>query len=255
MGSWGTGIMQDDTVLDIIEEFKNYLKDYQNVTVATQKLIENNSEIIEDSDEGPLVWIALAKCQWEYGKLDVEIYNRVVQDFKKEIGMDLWKEESVKEYEKRKKVISEFISKIGQPNPKIKKMPRKVVRKPVFEAGDCLSLKLNDEYFGAALVVRYDDSSEEYGKNLIIALDYWERQEPVLKDFSEIRFLTLNFGNWNGETLDSWLSPLGFREYKSRVIKIGNIDISRYKDLSSRYYYRWDSFLHQIEREKSGNFK
>ncbi len=46
MGSWGIGILQDDTVLDIIDEFKDYLKETQNITDSTIKLIENNIEII-----------------------------------------------------------------------------------------------------------------------------------------------------------------------------------------------------------------
>lgn len=253
MGAWGAGIMQDDTVLDIIDEFKDLLKENQNIKEATATLIINNNYLIEDEDQGPLFWIALAKCQWEYGELESEVYNHVVKDFNQESGLSLWKEGSGKEYLKRKRVISDFILKISKPNVKTKKLPKKVIRKPIFQAGDCLSLKVNDEYYGAALVVRYDDSNEEYGKNLIIALDYWEKREPVIEDFSRTEFLALTIGNWNGRILDAWCSSFGFKGLKNKIVNVGNIDVSRFKELDTTYYFRWDSFLRQIEMQKSEN--
>jgi len=252
MGCWGTGIMQDDTILDIIEDFKDYLKETQNVEESSKKLIANNKELIEDEDLGPLFWIALAKCQWEYGKLDTEVHNKIINDYKEEKGLDLWKEQSEKEYLKRKKVISEFISKIEQTNNNVKKIPKKVVRKPIFEEGDCLSLKINDYYYGAAIVVKSDDSDDEYGANLIVALDYWEKREPVLKDFQKARFLTPTFGVWKGKMFKSWYLCVGFRKYKDKIIKVSNINITKYRDLDSSYHAGWGALLYIIELQKAG---
>jgi hypothetical protein len=72
--------MQDDTVLDVIEEFKNYLKETQSVEKSTAMPLSNNQEILEDEDEGPLFWLALAKCQWEYGVLEKGVLEQVITD-------------------------------------------------------------------------------------------------------------------------------------------------------------------------------
>lgn len=251
MGSWGTGILQDDTVLDIIDEFKEYLKETQNITDSTVKLIENNIEIINDEDEGPLFWIALVKCQWDYGQLDQQYLNIVIENFNKEIGLDIWKEESESDYLKRKKVIFDFIQKISQPNLKIKKIPKLIIRKPLFVDGDCLALQVNEEYFGAALVIHTDDSSKEYGRNLIVVIDYWDIRPPTLEVFNKPKFLHLTYGNWNGALHKSWHSGSGFKNFKNKVIKIGNIDVSNYKDIEDHSYSSWDFLFRLIEKQKS----
>ncbi|XEC96608.1 hypothetical protein AB6A23_08730 [Paenibacillus tarimensis] len=251
MGSWGTGILQDDTVLDIIDEFKDYLKEYQSIPDATAKLIENNKDLLNDDDESSLFWIALGKCQWEYGQLDHAVLNKIIDDFNQERGLDIWKEESETDYQKRKKVISDFIKKISEPNNKIKKMPKLIIRKPLFDNGDCLALRINEEYFGAALIIRTDDSSKEYGSNLIVVLDYWDILKPTIDIFTEPKFLHLTYGNWNGALHLSWYSNTGFRNYKDKVIKIGNIDVNNYKDLEGRSYSSWGLMFTLIERQKN----
>lgn len=247
MGSWGAGILQDDTVLDVIEEFKRFLKVTQSIKESTIKIIESNKELIEDADDGPLFWIALAKCQWDYGTLDNEVLNHVKDDFLHENGLDLWKEEGEKLYLKRKKTISSFIEKLETPNPKVKKLPKLTIRKPLFEVGDCLSLKVNDEYYGAALVVRSDHSNLEYGCNLIAALRYWSKTPPYLNNFRDMDFLSLTLEKWKGELHMAWYFPIGFGEYTNRIANIGNIDVSRLNDINSTSLADWSSLFKRIE--------
>jgi hypothetical protein len=251
MGSWGTGIMQDDVVLDVVDEFKDLLKETQNIKETSIKLINDNRELIEDKDEGPQFWIALAKCQWDYGHLDPEVLVHVIQNYDQDKGFDLWKEESKKEYFKRKKVVYDFIQKISLQNPKVKKIPKLIIRKPLFEEGDCLALKISEHSYGAALVTHYDDSSKEYGSNLIIALDYWDDRQPTLDVFFEPQFLHLTYGEWNGAIHKSWIARSGFRDNKDKIIKIGNIDVSKYKNIEDNSYSSWDFLFRLIEKQKT----
>ncbi len=252
MGAWGTGILQDDTVLDIIEEFKDYLKQTQDIKKTKSLIIENNQEIIEDEDDGPLLWIALAKCLWDYGSLDEEVYKKVVSDFKSEKGLDRWKEESDNDYIKRKKIISEFIEIISIPNPKVKKLPKLVIRKPVFETGDCLSLKVDEKHYGAAIVAKTDNTNIEYGSNLIIVLDYWDINEPKLGDFLILKPLKLTFAKWDGRVHKAWCCKSGFKEYKNRYNKIGNVDVSRFVEEDSKSYSSWSGILAPIKYQYEG---
>ena len=249
MGSWGINILQDDTVLDIIGDFSNYLKEFRNVKNATVKIIENNQDLISDEDEGPLFWIALGKSQWEYGEIDSYVFNKILSDFHDEKGLTTWKEQSETLYQKRKKVLAEFIQRISSPNPKPKKMPKIIIRKPLFNEGDCLSLNVGPHYYSAALVLQSDHSKVEYGSNLIAVLDYWADKPPEMNDFDMTKVLNLTYGNWNGKPHISWYTNQGFRKYKEKIKLVGNIDASFYRDLKINSYSNWPFFFRAIENQ------
>ena len=75
MGAWGVGIRQDDFVCDVEDEFKDQLKDGRSIAEATQFVRERYANAIEDSEDGPLLWFALADMQWTYGDLDPAILD------------------------------------------------------------------------------------------------------------------------------------------------------------------------------------
>lgn len=249
MGAWGVGITQDDTVLDLIDDFKNILKETKDIETTTKLLIEKNKFLIDDEDEGPLFWIALAKCQWEYGNLHINVLEKVIDDFKKENGLSIWKEESEKDYLGRKKVINKFIDSIKQINHKPKKFPKLIIRKAPFEAGDCLSIKVNENYYGAALVVKVENPNPEYGQNLIIPTTYWDMTPPKQEDFIKTEWLKLTYGNWKGIVHDSWYSPLGFRKFKDIITKVGNIDVSQFSEITSNSYSSWNFLIDLIGKQ------
>lgn len=249
MGAWGSGITQDDTVLDLIEDFKDSVKKTKNIEITTKLLIENNKYLIDDEDEGPLFWIALAKCQWEYGNLQTDVLEKVIDDFEKENGLGIWKEESQKDYLARKKVIMNFIENIKHTNPKPKKLPKLTIRKPLFKEGDCLSIKVNEHYYGAAIVIKADDSDPEYGENLIIATTYWNQVPPKQENFLKKEWLKLTYENWNGSVHKSWYGPQGFRKYKDVIVKVGSIDVSEFKEIPCESYSLWSSLIELIGRQ------
>jgi len=77
MGAWGTGVRQDDFVLDVAGEFEDHLKDGNSLGDATAFVRRKFSDALDDEDEGPLFWLALADMQWKYGDLDPSVLLRV----------------------------------------------------------------------------------------------------------------------------------------------------------------------------------
>lgn len=253
MGAWGVGITQDDTVLDLIEDFKDSLKKTKNLEITTKLIIDENKDLINDEDEGPLFWIAIAKCQWEYGNLEPNILKQVIEDFEKENGLERWKEESNKDYIARKKVLLNFIEKIKQVNTKPKKFPKLIIRKPIFSEGDCLSVKVNENFYGAAIVIRSDESNPEYGENLVVATTYWGTIPPKQEDFSEIEWLRLTYANWNGGVHKAWYSPVGFRKHKDLIAIVCNIDVSKFNEISCKSYSSWSNLGNLIGRQMANS--
>jgi hypothetical protein len=250
MGTWGYGIKQDDFVCDVMDEFDEHLKQNQNLPQTTEIVLNTYKEGINDPDEGPLFWIALANMQWKYGKVDAAVLEKIKSDFAKDAGMERWQEIGEKEYSKRKQVIADFIELISTENPKPKKLPKFVVRKPIFAAGDCLSIQLKNGLYGAALVLVADHSHIEYGKNLIGALDYMETTEPDLSVFQKRDFLISTHHHWENQPDICWYSNRGFRSEKKRFNLIGNIAITENDPNDGNSYAGWNLLGEQIILQK-----
>jgi len=79
MGAWGPKFYQDDVAQDVRDEYKELLKIGLSNEEATQKLIKDNHHLINDMDEGPIFWCALADTQWKSGRLLPEVKEKAIQ--------------------------------------------------------------------------------------------------------------------------------------------------------------------------------
>lgn len=191
MGAWGVGIREDDFVLDVEGEFRDQLKDGKSVAEASQFVHQRYASSVEDRDDGPLLWLALADMQWTYGDLDPAVLERVTGILQAGTGMDRWGDPSEKLYRQRMAALDKFCRKISQPNPAPSKLPRRIMRKPKFTAGDCLSVELDNEQYGAALVLATDHSHPEHGRDLVGELNYLSGIPPTLDVFRQRCWLEL----------------------------------------------------------------
>lgn len=69
MGMWGSELYQNDTSLDIKDEFEELYNAGNPVQAITEKLVEEYKSIMGDAEEEPLFWWALADTQWNLGVL------------------------------------------------------------------------------------------------------------------------------------------------------------------------------------------
>ncbi len=78
---------------------------------ATEEIIEENQDPIEDIEEQSLFWFVLADTQWNLGRLEEYVKNEALKYI--ELGTDLerWKDET-KLYEKRRKVLEKLREKL-----------------------------------------------------------------------------------------------------------------------------------------------
>ena len=246
MGTWGYELEQDDFFFDITCTFDQQLKQNQNLRQTSDFLLENYANTLDDPDEGPLFWMALANMQWKYGTVDEHILEQVKSDFERDAGLERWLEIGQTEYERRKNVISRHLTKISSPNPRPKKLPKIVVRKPIYEAGDCLSILLRNDMYGAALVLASDHSDIEYGKNLIALLNYMEHQEPDLAVFENRDWLVLTHHLYENKPDIGWYTAPGHRRVKSKFRLIGNIPVLPDDPQQSNSLITWEHLGDQI---------
>jgi hypothetical protein len=256
MGAWGYGIRHDDFVLDVIGVFEELLKAGHSVGDATKTVKSKFAAAIQDSDDGPLFWLALADMQWTYGELESRVLNRVRGDFASGRSLDAWKEDP-RGLPRRRAALEKFIRKIAVPSPRPKKPPKTVVRPPMFQPGDCLSIRLANDRYAAALVLAADHSTVEYGMNLVGVLDYDSPQKPPMEVF-RTRKWHLRAHPGASDAMDvAWYQPVGFRAAKDRLEVVGHVEILDSDPKDSKSYRGWrgigDQVMDQQERDAKGS--
>lgn len=109
MGTWGYGIFDDDTASDIKGDFEEYIEEGLSITEATEKILEEYQEIIEDDeDDSPTVYLALASLQMEHGELQADIKEVVLEIIENGKGLEIWEDSGEDELDERKKILNEL---------------------------------------------------------------------------------------------------------------------------------------------------
>ncbi len=164
MGAWGTGLYQDDVTCDIKEEYLNRLRiGYTNIE-ATQEVIDHNMDSIEDVEDGPLFWFALADVQWKYGRLLPEVKEEALKYIQSGNDLERWKENK-KQYEKRKQVLKELEVRLNSPQPPEKKLTKLTIHKATWEVGDVLLYQIHNGGLRNNEIVR---NSKWYNKYVLL---------------------------------------------------------------------------------------
>lgn len=142
MGTWNTGIFQNDIALDVMEEYLNYLKDGCSDSDADRKIIENNLDIInQGGNDACEFWLALAMIEWKYGRLQVSTKNNALKMALDPQYLKIWKDEE-KLYNKRISVLNEFVNQIQNIQPTKKKVKVNIPFKCVWKLGDIFAYQL-----------------------------------------------------------------------------------------------------------------
>ena len=254
MGAWGFGIRHDDFVLDVIGVFEELLKAGHSVRDATKTVKSRFAAEIKDSDDGPLFWLALADVQWTYGELESQVLNRVQGDFDSGRSLAAWREDT-RGLLRRRAALEKFISKIVVPNPRAKKPPKTVVRAPKFQPGDCLSIRVANGQYAAALVLAADHSIVEYGRNLVGVLDYLSPQKPPMEVFRTRKWLVRTHHSWSDAMDVAWYQPVGFRTAKDRLEVVGHIEILDSDPKDSNIYRGWRGIGEQMMNQREWDAK
>ena len=92
MGAWGSGLYANDTTCDVRNTYMKFLQEQISNDEAYKKILEKFSEYLDDEDEAPLFWFALADTQWKAGRLRSDVKANALAWIEKGGGMALWEE-------------------------------------------------------------------------------------------------------------------------------------------------------------------
>lgn len=229
MGVWGTGISSNDVYADVYSFFFELYDEGLAVSQITEKLIDQNKDIINDQDEKNNFWFALAKAQWECKCLDKEVFNLVKHIIETGEDLKVWEELDceAQDLKKRKQVLDNFLVKLQ--TEKSKPRPRKkfIVADPAFEKGDCYAFKLKNGNYGGFITL---DSykGDKYSANLIAVTRLNSGRRPDVNDFIKADILVRSYGRYNDEPSIFVYSPGKHKDTKELVVEyIGRVKVNR----------------------------
>lgn len=124
MGTWGINLYDDDVALDTKDSYLAMLHEnsstYDDAEI-TKRFIDQNAAYVNDPDDSPIFWMALADTQWQCGRLEDYVRDEALKHIHDETHIERWFVESPSLAEKRQRVIFRLEKKLISPQP-----PKKV---------------------------------------------------------------------------------------------------------------------------------
>ena len=145
MGMWGFELYQNDTSLDVKDEFEELYNTGNTVKDITDKLTEDYKSIMGDIDEEPLFWLALADTQWKLGVLIPWVKEKALYWIEKLRSMFNCQSMDMSVKAKRSKTLDDLQAKLLSPQPPVKKTAKKSIYKCQWKFGDVFAYQLESE--------------------------------------------------------------------------------------------------------------
>lgn len=136
MGTWGTGILENDVAQDVKNEYIDLLKGGFSDGDAFSLIRDNFLEAHNDEQDRISFLLALADVLWDYGRLDAAVKNQAIKLIDSGGDLPTWETQNPALVPERKKALSNLKSKLLSPQPKRKTVRRKRAYKCPWITGD-----------------------------------------------------------------------------------------------------------------------
>jgi hypothetical protein len=241
MGTWGDGILSDDFARDVYDEYLeryNAGGDHPTVFAAVKKRFRSD---LQDSDYGPLFWLAVAKAQWDCGDLNPEVHVKVQAIIAQGEGLDRWREQGSAGLAKRQRALAGFLERLGSPNPRPRRRRPLVRKEAPYPPGTCLALRLRDGEYGAAIVLAVDKSVKTEDISLVAVLHHKSPSLPTQSVFEARRWLILTHHNWKNEPARHWCLTSGHSANAHLLEVVGSTKIRWRDPTKARFHGPWQN--------------
>jgi hypothetical protein len=183
VGTWGVGIFSDDTASDIREEWGDLLGKGLEANAATEQLLDEWEPSVNDPDDGPVLWLALAAAQVSTGRLTDRVRREALSVI--DGGADLRRWEGSPDLKRREAVLQKLRGKILGPQKPPVKIAKRQFQVPRFQVGDAFSFRLENGML--ALFRCYGMHTDKGGTaSLVELLDWIGSEVPADLDFEKL---------------------------------------------------------------------
>ncbi len=154
MGTWDTGIYQNDVSADVRDDYIAKLKAGKNDEEALQEILSEYEGESEDDDDKYDFYLALADTLWKKGRLTEEIKSKALEILEEDKVSERWEGEKIRK--ERIKVLDKLKEKLLSPMPERKKVPVHKPYKLGWEEGEVYCFQITGH------IERYVKGYEEY---------------------------------------------------------------------------------------------
>lgn len=179
MGAWGTGIFANDAAADLRGEYRELIEDGAEDDAALARILTEYRLQLDDPEDGPNLWVALAVAQSQLGRLAEEVRARAVQVIENEEGLEQWLETGDKRLiASRRSALRKARDQLLAPQPARKRVrpPKRHVTQ--LRPGQVLSYRTESGELLLLRVARIDDHRLSVAPILVL-LDWFKAKEPA----------------------------------------------------------------------------
>lgn len=185
MGTWGVELFSDDTAADVRAQYRELIEDGVEDAEATQQVLEQFREYLDDEDDGPVVWLALAVSQSQIGRLAPEVRDRALSVIETGADLERWTHDS-EMLQQRRVVLAKAREQLVGPQPKRNNLRRPPMRHVTdLQPGDVLSFRASNGRIALARVTRLDPGRSSIAL-IVKVLRYADRGEPSSEEIAAL---------------------------------------------------------------------
>lgn len=144
MSAWGTAIFSDDTAADTRDTFTDFIAEGLTPAQATDRLIADSADLLDEEDDAGIFWLALAATQWRLGRLVDSVRDRAIEVIDSGADLRRWQDNPKAEINQRKKHLVKLREQLLTPQPKPKKVKALVKSSTDFKPGDVAAFRLDE---------------------------------------------------------------------------------------------------------------
>jgi hypothetical protein len=140
MGAWGPALFSDDTACDVRGDYRELIEDGVDDEDATRRILHRYESSLADSDDGPVVWLALAVTQSKLGRLDPTVRDHALEVIASGTDLVRWQGDT-NLLAKRQAALDKVRDQLLGPQPARKRLRPPKRHETTLTAGDVLTYR------------------------------------------------------------------------------------------------------------------
>jgi hypothetical protein len=196
MSASGTGIFDDDVACDIRTQYRSLLKDGKKPAEATRAVLRDWKPALADAEDGPVIWLALAAIQCQYGCLEPRVKANALAIIDNGSDVEHWRATgNPKLVLARIAVLNRLRGKLEAPPAARAKIPAKakkprglVDEKSVWPLGEVVAYRLQSGHFVLLHVCDFLGSDRAGWAPMVAVLDWRGRRLPPAEKIQELPY-------------------------------------------------------------------
>jgi|GEM_PF-2098801 len=150
MGTWGTGVFDDDLAADLREAYRELVGEGRSGSEATRILVERWGRDLADADMAPVFWLSLAATQWQLGRLEDSVKAKALEMMDTGADLERWRADP-KAAKERRGVLGKLRRRLESSPPTPKKVRPTYKSTCDWEVGEIIAYRLRS---GRLILVR-----------------------------------------------------------------------------------------------------